>query len=172
MTLFDVLEPDMERYATLSDDGRYRYTLHRVWDHDAPQIAWLMLNPSTADALTDDPTIRRCIGFSRSWGYGSLVVVNLFALRATDPVALNSFAPNDPIGPLNNDYLFAAASQGEIVCAWGASVPQYWRHRPAGVVQILRERGAILYHLGLTKSGQPRHPLYLAADTPRTGWTA
>lgn len=170
MTLFDVTDPAMERYATLSSDGVYRYTLHRIWDHERPELVWVMLNPSTADSFVDDPTMRRCIGFSRGWDYGSLVVVNLFALRATDPTALNTFAPNDPIGPLNNDYVLGATADKDVVCAWGASVPQYWRHRPAGLVELMRQRGARLHHLGLTKSHQPRHPLYLASDTPLTRW--
>jgi hypothetical protein len=170
VTLFDA-DP-VWRDAIISDCGRYRYRLSRVWDECDPVLVWVMVNPSTADALTDDPTIRRCISFARDWGYGGIVVVNLFALRATDPAALNTFAPNDPIGPLNNDHLLEAVAGEDVVCAWGASIPDYWRHRPRGVVELMRQHGAHLHHLGLTKSGQPRHPLYLAGNTERTEWSA
>lgn len=170
MTVFDV-DP-IHRDAIISDCGRYRYRLERIWDESLPVLVWVMLNPSTADASIDDPTIRRCISFAKAWGYGGIVVVNLFALRATNPKALNIFAPDDPIGPLNNDHILEAVAGGDVICAWGASVPEYWRHRPAGVVQIMREHGARLHHLGLTKDRHPRHPLYLAGDTKPTRWAA
>lgn len=169
-TLFNVVEPTMERYASLSDDGLYRYSLTRTWDYDLPSVAFCMLNPSTADALIDDPTIRRCVGFARGWGYGSLNVVNMFAWRATDPDALA--LADDPIGPENDRALFAVSQQGPLVCAWGASVPHYWRHRPAAIVAQLRAARAELFHLGLTKDGHPRHPLYLRGDTAMTRWSS
>lgn len=168
MTLFDV-DP-VERDALLSDDGHYRYTLTRVWDHSLPVVVWVMLNPSIADALLDDPTIGRCVSFAKAWGYGGIVVVNLFACRATEPADIGTFI--DPIGPDNDRHLFAATAGCDVVAAWGASVPHYWRHRPAAVAELLRQRGARLFHLGLTKDGHPRHPLYLRGDTQPTRWAA
>src|SRR5258708_39445492 len=104
--------------ADLSPDRLYRYTLRRTWDSTLPQILFIGLNPSTADAQRDDPTLRRCIGFARRWGYGQLVVGNLFAFRATRPTELRSCA--DPIGTDNDSWLQTlAASAGCVVVAWG-----------------------------------------------------
>ena len=110
--------------AVISQDERHRYSLTRRWG-DGPRVCcWIMLNPSTADATTDDPTIRRCIGFTHDWGYDALTVVNLYAWRATDPADL----------------------------------------RNAQRAGLLRRP---INCLGTTKTGAPRHPLYLRADTPR-----
>lgn len=155
--------------AVLSADGLYRYRLTRTWDEESPVLAWVMLNPSTADATADDPTIRRCVGFARTWGYGGIVVVNLFACRATDPEQIGRFA--DPIGPDNDAHLVDVARQHCTIAAWGASVPHYWRHRPPAIVAQLQEADVALHHMGLTKNGSPRHPLYLAGATTPTRWT-
>ncbi len=159
--LFD----DMERGASLSSCERYRFRLYRRWSQ-APIVTFIMLNPSTADALADDPTIRRCIGFAKAWGAGGIEVVNLFTLRATDPFQLTLAA--DPIGPNANDHLAAAARSGRLlVCAWGtsntASLRTAIQARAAEVLGILKKRE--LHCLGTTKDGSPRHPLYLAATT-------
>lgn len=158
----------MNRGATLSADGVYRYRLARTWDDGVPPLAWLMLNPSTADASNDDPTIRRCIGFARGFGYGGIVVVNLFAARATDPTEIGSFI--DPVGPDNDATLLDVCRQHTTVAAWGASVPHYWRHRPRAVVSRMRAAGVALYALGFTKAGHPRHPLYVRGDAALTRW--
>lgn len=159
-------DPRPSSSAVISDDGTYRYRLTRTWEPDAPELAWIMLNPSTADAEQDDPTIRRCISFAKSWGYGGIVVVNLFAARCTDPAGLCSFI--DPIGPENEAYLRLETQFRTVVAAWGASVPHYWRHRPRAVLTQLQDRA--VHHLGLTKDGHPRHPLYVKGDTPPTLW--
>lgn len=169
VALFDLV-PEMRRDAVLSDDGRYRYLLTRVWDDTLPLLGWCCLNPSKADHLVDDPSLTRMISFSQAFGYGGLLLGNLFGLRATDPAELTRCA--DPIGPDNDQYLLSALADLDVMCAWGASVPSYWRHRPPAVAARLRERGARLHHLGLTKGGHPRHPLYLRADTPLTLWEA
>src|SRR5438128_11131670 len=105
--------------ATFSRDRRYRYRLWRRWDRSRAVVAFVMLSPSTADAMHDDPTIRRCVGFARAWGCGGVDVVNLFALRATDPRALRKAA--DPIGPANERHLRRAVrAAGLVVLAWGA----------------------------------------------------
>lgn len=151
----------MIRTALISPCGTFRYKLARVWDTALPALRFVMLNPSTADANVDDPTIRRCIGFSRREGYGGIEVLNLYALRATDPRRL-ALAP-DADGPDNATYLDAIACSGiPIVCAWGA------RGGDRGIYMARRMacHGADLRCLGLTKGGHPSHPLYIKADQP------
>lgn len=145
--------------AVISPCGTYRYRLERTWDADEPKVAFIMLNPSTADAEKDDPTIRRCIGFAKSWGFGGLIVGNLFALRATDPRELYSYS--DPIGPDNNAHLRAIGMCAEqIVCAWGAHGSLH--DRASGVAAMLDAYN--LSALTITKKGQPGHPLYVSAE--------
>jgi len=156
--------------ATFSPDGAYRYTLTRWWDPETPQIAWIMLNPSTANGSENDPTLRRVVDFSKRWGYGGLIVVNLFALVSTDPTVLATHP--DPIGPANDAALYGAIRGLTAIAAWGASVPQKWRHRPRAVRAHLHQQRIALHHLGLTKDGHPRHPLYLPSDTLPTLWTS
>jgi hypothetical protein len=158
-----------ERGATLSLCGRYRYSLWRRWDFERPAVLFVMLNPSTADAEVDDPTIRRCIGFARGWGAGGLRVCNLYAWRATDPSQLACvLAPvGEQTGIENrNDAAIAAAASdaGRIVAAWGASSGPLVT-RPSSVLEILARHGRVdVEALALTFSGAPRHPLYVRAD--------
>ncbi|CDY79414.1 hypothetical protein BGLT_02195 [Caballeronia glathei] len=127
-----------------------------------PHAMFLMLNPSTADATLDDPTIRRCRSFAAAWGMDGITVANLYALRSTDPAGLWLHA--DPIGPENDDHLYElAVTHGRVVCAWGANARA---DRVAAVVHLLRHAGAQLTCLGTTKSGAPRHPLYVRGDQP------
>jgi hypothetical protein len=158
-------------YAKISDDGLYRYTLGRRWSQDLSDGAavFVMLNPSTADAAVDDPTIRRCIGFAKALGYGGLHVVNLYAFRATKPADLWRAA--DPIGPDNDEHLRetfkAAAREGRaVIAAWSANAQPL---RAEFVGALARAAGVTLQALGFTKDGAPRHPLYLRADAePQT----
>jgi len=165
--------------AVLSNDGRYRYYLERHWnDLGSGTLGWVMLNPSTADALEDDPTIRRCRGFSEGLGYSGMVVCNLMAYRSTDPRLL----PNDPElaeGPLRDSYLVRMALEcDDIILAWGAGRPKaYTQERVTDTLDMLRRArsvtsipGCFLHCLGTTKSRDPKHPLYLAADTPLEPW--
>lgn len=142
----------------------YRYLLTRIWDPKTPPTVFLMLNPSTADAMDDDATIRRLAGpngFARRMGAGGLVVVNLFALCSTDPRALKHHV--DPVGPLNDAFIRrATAGASTVVAAWGAAGVEHGRG--ARVVQALRARGTALHCLGQTSTGQPRHPLYLPGE--------
>lgn len=152
-----------DRGATISDCGTYRYDLTRRWG-DGPQACFIMLNPSTADASQDDPTIRRCIGFAKSWGCGSLVVVNLWALRSTDPKALLTHP--DPRGPLN----YAIVEQHvrtswPVVAAWGAFKARRGLY-PIDVEYVAARCGVTLQCLGTTKDGHPRHPLYVKSTQP------
>lgn len=125
-------------------------------------VGWVMLNPSTADADDDDPTIRRCIGFAKSWKCGGIVVRNLFALRAADPSELDRHP--DPVGPENDAYLSRCGCECMTVLAWGARGGD----RGRAVLETLAGRGINLFQLAATEEGQPRHPLYLKADLTPT----
>lgn len=152
--------------ATFGHEGAtspYRYRLRRRSPPDlftmSRTVGFVMLNPSTADATEDDPTVRRCIGFMRAWGFTSLEVGNLFALRSTNPAAILQHA--DPIGPENDRYLVELAIRCDfIVCAWGNEGS--FKGRDLAVRRLLR--GYDCRYLSLNKGGQPTHPLYLAAD--------
>jgi hypothetical protein len=151
--------------AVISDDGRYRYRLTRTWNTEKPMLAWVMLNPSTADETEDDPTIRRCIGYAKDWGYGAIVVGNLFALRATDPSELDD--DPTPIGQENDRYLREVASDAEkVIVAWGASYSGngLGAVRRTYVTTLLEEEAGEVYALGTTKDDHPVHPLYQPAD--------
>ena len=155
--------------ATFSSCGFYRYSLTREIGSGSGVCNFVMLNPSTADAAEDDPTIRRCVGFSRAWGYAELVVTNLFAYRSTDPTALATAA--DPIGPDNDAALLKNASRADVVvCAWGCGgkLADRWK----AVHQLLTGAGIPLTLLRLTKSGHPSHPLYLPGSLMPTPWVA
>ena len=161
--------PDLfiERDAVISDCGKYRYLLRRVWDHDRIRALFVMLNPSTADAEVDDATIRSCARLCRSWGFGSFEVVNLFGWRATDPGELAKAA--DPVGPNNLDVIEAAIVRCDMaICAWGAhsmAVPR--AHAMFGMIQDYRP---VALCLGTTKSGAPKHPLYIKTGTALVTW--
>jgi hypothetical protein len=157
--------PVIEKAAAISACGAYRYSLTRKWS-GAPLLPFVMLNPSTADAEEDDPTIRRCIGFARREGAGGLIVANLYALRSPAPEAL--WSARDPIGPKNRRTLVGLAAQAvaqslPIICAWGALARQDQIH---GALRMFHASGARLACLGRTQRGAPRHPLYVRADQP------
>lgn len=156
----------LERSAVFSPDGRYRYRLDRAWGSGPPMVA-VWLNPSTADAETDDPTVRRGMGFARAAGCGRLVVVNLFGWRATDPAQLRTAA--DPVGPDNDAWIAAAAAEpaAVVVAGWGA------RADPIRVRTVLGLLGdSQLFCLGRTAGGAPRHPLYLPVTASLAGYPA
>lgn len=143
--------------AAFSPRRRYRYTLHRQWS-DGPVVTWIMLNPSTADEHANDPTVERCQRRSQAWGYGGLIVANLFALRATDPSEL--YRAEDPVGPDNDAYLRElAAARMPIICGWGNHGT--FRGRAAEVLDLIRNAGGDPHCLRLTGIGQPGHPLYV-----------
>ncbi|MFI5400343.1 MAG: DUF1643 domain-containing protein [SAR324 cluster bacterium] len=157
--------PDMLRRARFSRCGRYRYALTRTWGYGGT-VAFVMLNPSTADGTRDDPTIRRCIGLARGWGYGGIEVVNLFAWRATQPRDLRRAAA--PEGASNRRALWAAIRRAEaVVLAWGNGGG--WRDAGARLLRRLgSERpGQDLACLGWTRRGHPRHVLYVRKDVQR-----
>lgn len=147
--------------AIFSPCDTYRYVLWRNWSV-GPMCCFIMLNPSTADATNDDPTVRRCIGFARRWGYGGVEVVNIFALRSTDPRALRRHV--DPVGPDNDQAIRLAARRADrVVCAWGNHGRLH--NRGPAVLAGLVLMGIRPLCFKLTKStpgkpGQPEHPLY------------
>ena len=152
--------------AVISRDGKYRYKLTRCWSPGGGRAVWIMLNPSTADAVQDDATIRRCISFAKRWGCGGIEVYNLFALRSRHPTGIEIV--DDPVGPDNDRWLSAAArTTGTVVAAWGGcSTPLQLRRANEVIEFLLRDRHFSLSTLGITKSGQPRHPLYARNDAP------
>lgn len=153
--MFDLNSPTG---AVFSDCRDYRYLLWRSWSSN-PYVLFICLNPSTADETQDDPTIRRCRRFAMDWGYGAIVMANLFAYRATKPKDM--IDQQHPTGRDNDAWLhYLAQNAGIIVCAWGANGS--YRNRGEKITQLLNPYK--LMCLGVTKEGQPRHPLYIKAD--------
>jgi hypothetical protein len=158
--------------AIFSDCQKYRYRLDRIWDVDLPPLAFGMLNPSTADHERNDPTIERCERRARTLGFGSLVVWNLFAYRATKPEILRK--QSDPIGPENNFFIQEILienknREGKVVVGWGAHGQFLQRH--VEVMEIGRGMNIPFYCLGVTNGGQPRHPLYISYERQLTFWS-
>lgn len=147
----------MQKDATLSEDRRYRYSLIRVWDAEKPKVLFIGLNPSSADETEDDATIRRCIGFAKRWGFGAILVGNLFAIRSKDPAVL--YETKDPIGPGNDVYLAKMAQEASlIVAAWGNNGG--YRNRSEEVSALFPQMKC----LGVNKTGEPKHPLYVPSN--------
>lgn len=143
----------MKADAKLSDCRKYRFALWRNWDKLKPYAMFIGLNPSTADEIEDDPTITRCINYEKSWGYGGLCMVNLFAFRATEPTDM--MAAIDPIGDGNDEWLVKIAEDaGVVVAAWGNN--GNYLNRSKQVVDLFQN----LHCLKINKSGEPAHPLY------------
>ncbi len=150
----------MLKDATIDSTGEYRYILKREWNPNLKTVVFVMLNPSTADANIDDRTIEKCIKFAKSWGYGSLEVVNLFAYRSTDPKKLRDVG--DPVGEENDNYLLEAVNRADkAVLAWGNNGRMLRRYKK--VLELLSSKE--LYCLGITKEKQPKHPLYVLDST-------
>lgn len=152
--------------AVYDDHRVYRYRLTRTWDRQAPGVCWVMLNPSTATATDNDPTINRVVGFSRTWGYGSAAVVNLFALRSSQPAEVAK--SSNPVGPYNDEIVRDAVSHtSAVVVAWGnhgsIANPATGIARDREIEQALDGSDPIC--LGKTRWNRPRHPLYLPANT-------
>lgn len=157
--------------AAISDDTLYRYNLQRVWDRALPVCVWLLLNPSKADQIEDDLTIKKCMEYARRWGCGAIVVVNLYAFRSKDPAKL--FTVPNPVGPDNEAAVRAAgaiagAPGGKVIAGWGGSGAG--PHYKAVIAQTLgwlrMESGLAIECLGKTAEGYPRHPSRLAYATP------
>lgn len=147
--------------ATFDRSGKYRYLLWREWRLDLPTCVFIMLNPSTADATTDDPTIRRVTAFAHDFGFGRFDVVNLFAYRATESAVLATV--RDPVGKSNNDYILETVSRSDACfAAWGNCGAL--KQRSKAVMDLLPQHIEVRC-LGVNKSGEPKHPLYLPSRT-------
>lgn len=158
---------DAASCAVYSDCESYRYGLDRVWDPAGRQLLFIMLNPSTATETQNDPTIERCERRARMLGFGGFAVANIFGFRATDPRELKRVS--DPVGSENDDQLLARFHKADMVLAgWGAHGEH--RGRGAEVAAMIRSTGTPLYHLGLTKAGHPRHPLYISYAQDPIAW--
>lgn len=156
----------MIKDAYISEDGIYRYSLTRDWHEEFPVMLYVMLNPSTADAVVDDPTIGRCIEFAKRENMGGIEVVNLFAFRATDPKDMK--AAQDPVGPENDTVIRQALLEADtVICAWGNH--GVYQGRSQAVLQLIRSEGHVPYSIGPRNGkgkGEPPHPLYRKGDLP------
>ena len=153
----------VERSAVLSEDGHYRYRLERWWCRDDSRLVYCMLNPSIADADRDDPTVRKCCGFAVRHGYGGIVIVNLFAYRATNPADLKIAieAGYSVHGPLNMNYLRAAFVARPVVLAWGHNGASIAPAHCAAIVTMAKVEAEQVLVLKWLASGVPAHPLTL-----------
>jgi hypothetical protein len=157
---------DAASEAVYSPCEHYRYLLTRVWA-PGPRALFVMLNPSTATEVQNDPTVERCERRARALGFGAFRVTNIFAFRATDPKVMR--AVTDPVGPGNDAAIAESAGWADkVICAWGNHGLHLDRSR--AVEGVLRASGAPLFHLGLTGQGQPRHPLYVGYDQQPQPW--
>ena len=158
---------DAPSTALYSPCERYRYALTRIWDSAGGKVLFVMLNPSTATEVQNDPTVERCERRARALGYGAFRVCNIFAFRATDPKVMRA-AP-DPVGPGNDAAITEGAAWADrIICAWGT----HGAHLARGpeVAALLRSTGQPLFHLGLSKDGHPKHPLYIGYAQQPQPW--
>jgi len=161
------LKGDAASTALYSPCQTYRYTLTRIWNPGGPKALFVMLNPSTATEVQNDPTVERCERRARALGFGAFRVCNIFAYRATDPRVMR--AQVDPVGPGNDAAISESALWADrIVCAWGT----HGAHQGRGptVEALLRATGQRLYHLGLSKAGHPKHPLYIGYSQQPQPW--
>lgn len=150
-----------------SECGAYRYSLSRCWLHAKPMVNFVMLNPSKADELRNDPTVERCERRARRLGFGGFTVTNIFAWRDTDPFAMRR--ADQPIGPDNDHVLLDTAATAQmVIVAWGT----HGAHQTRGpqVAEMFRAAGIKMHHLGLSKHGHPKHPLYISYDQSPQVW--
>ena len=158
---------DAPSTAVYSDCEKYRYMLTRTWDVDGRKALFIMLNPSTATEVQNDPTVERCERRARALGFGAFRVTNIFAWRDTDPRMMR--AASDPVGPENDAAIIESCPWADqIIAAWGA----HGEHLDRGAIveRALRGTGAPVFHLGLTKAGHPKHPLYISYTQQPERW--
>ena len=148
----------MKKDAVLSENRKYRYLLSRTWDDTKPTVLFIGLNPSTADEKENDPTISKCVNYAKSWGYGQVLMENLFSVRSTDPSRLKY--ENDPIGSENDWYLQKSASAADLIIACWGNLGKLL-NRDKEIISLIPN----LYCLKQNKNGSPHHPLYLSKET-------
>ncbi|RVM91495.1 DUF1643 domain-containing protein [Sinorhizobium meliloti] len=156
---FELFQPSIRKSAIVSECATYRYELRRVWDDALPMLAVCMLNPSTADASVDDPTVLKLIHFGKLWGYGGLLIVNLYAFRSPSPKEMFA-AGAAAVGPQNEKFTAAAVfyardNGGKLLAAWGND----GNERAMFFARWTRCQGVELVCLGTTQSGAPKHPM-------------
>lgn len=160
---------DANSVAVYSDCQLFRYRLTRQWQEGGRKALFIMLNPSTATEVQNDPTVERCERRARALGFGAFTVTNIFAYRATDPRQMR--AQPDPVGPQNDQAIGdALAWADQIICGWGSHGAFLGRGVQVGA--LLRATGKPLFHLGLTQAGQPKHPLYIGYAVQPQPWLA
>ncbi|WP_170382050.1 DUF1643 domain-containing protein [Ruegeria atlantica] len=158
---------DAPSTAIYSDCENYRYSLTRVWDSSGRKALFVMLNPSTATEVQNDPTVERCERRARALGFGAFQVTNIFAWRDTDPRKMR--AATDPVGPENDTAILGGVQWADqVIAAWGTHGAHL--ERGPAVETLLRGTGQPLFHLGLTKAGHPKHPLYIAYTQQPEPW--
>ena len=163
MSNFDLFE---QSGAVFSPCKQYRYRLWRTWGEEPPAV-FVMLNPSTADEIDNDPTVERCERRARTGGYGGLRVANIFAFRSTDPSFL--YGHSDPVGPDNDAAILESISgAGIVICAWGGH--GNLNDRGQKVLALIRKAGATPHYLVLNQDGTPKHPLYVGYDVKPIPW--
>lgn len=167
MIIRDFQKDDAYSVAAYSVCERYRYHLTRTWEPAGQKALFVMLNPSTATEVQNDPTVERCERRARALGFGAFRVTNIFAWRDTDPRAMKRAA--DPVGPANNAAILDGCTWADrIIAAWGT----HGAHLSRGPVveALMRNTGQTIYHLGLSQSGHPKHPLYIAYSQQPLPW--
>lgn len=146
--------------AVFSPCAVYRYTLWRVWDRSRPIVNFVMLNPSTADEILNDPTVERCERRARRMAFGGVIVTNAFALRSTNPKGLRTVA--DPVGPENDDHIRDQAAAADlVVCGWGNHCDAVAPGRGARILEAIKAGGRVPHALKRNADGSPQHPLYI-----------
>jgi len=159
---------DAPSTAVYSDCETYRYSLTRIWEPEGRRVMFVMLNPSTATEVQNDPTIERCERRARSLGFGGFRATNIFAYRATDPRDMR--AASDPAGPDNDAAILDGLDWADqVICAWGTNGTHL--NQGPRIETLLRARGQVLYQLGLSKAGHPKHPLYIAYSQAPQPWS-
>ncbi|KJZ19279.1 DUF1643 domain-containing protein [Loktanella sp. S4079] len=161
------IKDDAPSTAVYSDCERYRYALTRIWDPDGRRVVFIMLNPSKATEVQNDPTVERCERRARALGFGGFRVTNIFAWRETDPHAMRK--AQDPTGPENDAMIIEAVDWADqVIAAWGAHGAHL--DRGAAVAKLLQHVKTPVFHLGLTKHGHPKHPLYISYQQQPVRW--
>ena len=152
---------DAKSKAIYSDCEKYRYSLTRIWDGEAKKLHFVMLNPSTATEIQNDPTVERCERRARTLNFGAFRVTNIFAWRDTDPKKMKCAI--EPIGLLNDEAILSGCNWGDCtIAAWGNH--GIYLSRGFDVMELLRKSGKPIFHLGISKTGQPKHPLYISYE--------
>ena len=152
---------DAKSKAVYSDCEKYRYSLTRIWDEEAKKLHFVMLNPSTATEIQNDPTVERCERRARTLNFGAFRVTNIFAWRDTDPKKMKCAI--EPVGLLNDDAILSGCNWGDCtIAAWGNH--GIYLRRGFDVMELLRKSGKPIFHLGISKTGQPKHPLYISYE--------